>query len=243
MTHLDDGVLVAIRDGALVPGDAREHVKSCLPCAAALEEARERETRVVQQLASLDDSVDVERAKEAVRARLDATPARNPVARATGIGHLGRAAAILLVFAGAAVAMPGSPVRTLVFGPEPVPAPTDPGTAQLASAGGVAVSMPDGRLDVVLNGLADGAILDIVLTDTPSARITAAPGSSFSIADGRAEADVLPGAVRLELPRLVEDVSVVVDGVEYLVGGPAGIEIVGPGAQQAGDMIRFEIVR
>ena len=40
MTHLEEGTIVAIRDGETVPVEAEEHLRSCVPCRTALDDAR-----------------------------------------------------------------------------------------------------------------------------------------------------------------------------------------------------------
>ncbi len=73
------------------------------------------------------------------------------------------------------------------------------------------------------------------------ARIAAAPGSSFSFTEGRAEATVALGPVRVELPRFAAEVSVEVDGRTYLRRTSAGLEVLEPVVEQTDEMIRFVI--
>lgn len=244
MTHLDEGTILALRDGALVTGDAREHIASCGRCAGALGEAGRRADAVAQALATIDRPVDVEAAKARVRARLDRAPERNPV-RTLGVGHLGRAAAILLLAAGAVTAaLPGSPVRDWLR-PTPdattVPPEAVAAIAQEAHEGGIVVSVPDGRIDVVLTGVQAGSRLDVVWRDAATARISAAAGSSFSYAEGRAEARVSAGPVRVELPRYAPVVSISVDGRTYLRRSSSGLELLAPVVEQSDDLIRFVV--
>ena len=42
MTHLDEGAIVTLRDGALVAGEAREHLTGCSVCRTAVAEAERR---------------------------------------------------------------------------------------------------------------------------------------------------------------------------------------------------------
>ena len=230
MSHLDEGTIVAIRDGALVSGDASEHLAVCPQCQTGLEDARGRADLIAGALAGLDEQVDTEVAKHAVRVRLDSARDRSQGPGRT-LWHVGRAAAVLLVATGAAYALPGSPVPGWLFTTDAIsevePSVTD--RAQEPSLeGGIEVSVPGGRIHIVLNGVAPGSDLDIVWRDAPVARIAAAPGSSFSFSEGLAEATVAPGPVRVELPRFASSVSVEVDGRIYLRRTSAGLDVMEP---------------
>jgi hypothetical protein len=107
--------------------------------------------------------------------------------------------------------------------------------------GGIQVDVPEGRIHIVLTGLTPGSDLEVVWMDAATARISAAAGSSFSFAEGRAEARVAPGAVRVELPRFASLVSVEVDGRMYVQRTSAGLEVSGPVVEQTDDRIRFAI--
>ena len=243
MSHLDEGTIVALRDGSLVTGDVSEHLSECPQCQTALVSARQRAELIAESLAALDTQVDTEPAKAAVRARLDADR-EGPRATGRARWHLGRAAAVLLVTSGAAYALPGSPVRGWVFpgdaGPESV-AVVEGRVPETRRDGGIEVDVPEGPIHVVLTGLAPGSELEVVWIEAMTARIAAAAGSSFSFAEGRAEARVTPGPVRVELPRFALVVSVEVDGRIYLRRTSAGLEIPGPVVEQTDDRIRFAI--
>jgi len=243
MTHLDEGTIVALRDGALVSGDASEHLHGCGRCRTALEESELQAGRVAAALERLDEPFDVEAAKRRVRDRLDAAPERT--LRRRGGLHLGRAAAILLIAAGAVSALPGSPVRTWLLpastDADPVPATTSP-TQESLSEGGIVVNVPDGRMEIVLSGVEPGSEVEVLWMDAATARVSAAAGSSFSFAEGRAEARVAPGPVRVELPRYAPTVSVQVDGRTYLRrSSEGGLEVLEPTEERSEDRIRFVV--
>jgi len=243
MSHLDEGTIVAIRDGALVGGDASEHLAACSQCRTGLDDARRRAELIAGELAGLDTPVDTVLAKEAVRKRLDSArdPSRGP---GRTLWHLGRAAAVLLAATGAAYALPGSPVPGWFSSTDVVPA-VGPDVVDRAQEppleGGIEVSVPEGRMQIFLNGVTPGSELVIVWVDAPIARIAAAPGSSFSFTEGRAEATVAPGPVRVELPRFAQSVSVAVDGRTYLRRTSAGLEVMQPTVVQTDERIRFVI--
>ncbi len=97
MSHVDPGTIAMIRDRGLVDADADRHVRGCLTCRAALDEARTRSERVDEALSALTDGLDIDvvRAKADVRRRLDERreavhrPSRSP------LWALGRAAVLL----------------------------------------------------------------------------------------------------------------------------------------------------
>jgi len=243
MSHIDEGTIVALRDGSLVTDDASEHLSECPRCRTTLDDARRRAELIAESLSALDGPIDYEAAKAALRARLDSgreggrTPGRTR-------WHVGRAAAVLLVTAGAAYALPGSPVRDWVFPTDADPEPTagvEGGVSETLQEGGIEVNVPEGRIQIVLTGLAPGSDLVVAWMDAATARIAAAPGSSFSFAEGRAEARVAPGPVRVELPRFAPVVSVEVDGRMYLRRTSAGLEVSGPVVERTDERIRFTI--
>jgi hypothetical protein len=103
------------------------------------------------------------------------------------------------------------------------------------------VSVPDGRIEVVLTGVQPGSRLDVVWRDAATARVSAAAGSSFSYAEGRAEARVTAGPVRVELPRYAPVVSISVDGRTYLRRSSSGLELLAPVVEQSDDLVRFVV--
>lgn len=241
MTHLEEGTIVAIRDGQLVDADAKAHVGTCAQCASALDGARRRAELVSSALSLLDAPVDTKRAKQVVRRRLDHQREAD-TATTRWVVHLRRAAAVVLLTAGAAYALPGSPVRGWL-GPEPETVDTPPGTtsAQESARGGIEVLVPDGRIRVSLTQVQPGVTIEVVWTDEARARISAAPGSSFSFGDGRAEADVAGGPVLVELPRLAPVISLVVDGRTYLRRSSGPLEVLEPTVQRTDDRLRFVV--
>lgn len=203
---------------------------------------------VLGALRTLDDDWDLEAARASVRnrvAELAATAAgarvlRAPTAAGTrgskgAVWSLSRAAGILLVTAAAAYALPGSPVRRWVQGGAnpTLPTPEAPATtlAQPEAdpvAGGIRLSVPGGALRVVLRDVAPGTEIRVTLVPGTEAAVYAPEGSRFTSAAGRVEARVVPGDVRVELPRGVDPVSLEVGGRVYLRGTDAGLDVSGP---------------
>lgn len=202
MSHASEAVLVAIRDGALVDADDSIHVSGCDVCSGELDRVSQRAFRVRAAIDDMDTPIDVERAKAAVRARLDRKRASERPRRNFSL-PLGRAAALLLVAAGAASALPGSPVRAWLG----VDGAVDPATAsteavqEVPGPGGIEVPVTDAGIIVTLRGVPAAEEVLVVWLDEPLARISAADGSSYGFADGRAEAVVTGGPVSVSLPR------------------------------------------
>lgn len=210
MRHVDEGTIVAIRDGALVTGEARQHVESCSECARSLAEARRRAEAIGAALASPAEPLDIERAKRQVRGWLDDRRAERPRRRFPL--PLGRAAALLLLAGGAVYALPGSPVRDWVRGSGSDEAPAVATDQEVLAAGGIEVPMPEEGIRVSLASVAAGAAVELIWVDEPVARILAGEGTSYSFAEGRAEAIVAPGPVRIEISRSAPSVSLSVNG-------------------------------
>jgi hypothetical protein len=249
MTHLEAGTLVAIRDGALVDGEAIGHLHTCVTCQQSLEAARERSAVIADALASLDDSHDLDRAKGTVRARLDRQREADRRPRRPFHTHLGRAAGVLLLAAGAAYALPGSPLRGWLETDEttnvtPSAAAVE-GTAAPAGEASdrseIEVPLTEGRIRVVLTGAAPGSEVDLVWTDGASARIAAGPDASYEVGVGRAEVDVGVAPVRLEIPRFAAIVLLDVNGRTYLRREGGALEVLVSPAERSEAGIRFTV--
>jgi hypothetical protein len=164
--------------------------------------------------------------------------------------HLGRAAILVLLTAGAAAALPWSPVRNLLSPRSSATteesavatgAEEAPTAASSDQPAGIAVALEDGSVHVVVRGAAPGSELSMVWTDQSSARLTAPPGSRFTYASGRVEVDASRGAVLIELPRSASAVSLDVDGQPYLRGSPSALDVPGPVVEQTDETIRFRV--
>lgn len=244
MTHLEEATVVALRDGEDVPATERHHIETCVPCADAVSEAERRAVMITESLAFLDDPVvDLEEARASIRARLDRTSERT--LRGGGwwmSAHMGRAAAVLLVAAGAVSALPGSPVRQWIAGDEtgPVADPTvRVAPAQEAQSAGVTVPVASTGIRVMVNSLGPLDRLEVVWVDGGSARVDAPSGSRFSYAQGRVEALVAGGPVRIELPRSGAPVTLEVDGIPYLTRTGDVVEVTGPVGERTDARILF----
>jgi len=90
MSHLDEGQLLALRDGAVTPAaEAAAHLAACAVCGEALEASRLRSLAVSGALGALDAGLDpghdLARARERVRLRVTEHTARTAGAAARGV--------------------------------------------------------------------------------------------------------------------------------------------------------------
>lgn len=259
MTHLDEGTLLAVRDGGSTSDAVRAHLESCAACRTALAAARARAEAIESTLTALDRPVEPTAAKAGVRARLGTGTTRaSRASRSWWSGtHLGRAAGLLLVTAGAAAAaLPGSPLRSFWVPsgpPEPAPgatvqdAATETGAAEHRASfsgedgTGIAVAVTDGSVHVIVRGADPGTDLAVTWTQQSSARVIAPAGSRFTYAAGRIEVDASRGDIRVELPRDAGEVSLEVDGRLYLQGSSVALQVFGPMVERTADTIRFRV--
>jgi hypothetical protein len=245
MNHLDEAILVAVRDREDGYEPATAHLAGCSMCTDELEEVERRAQVLGEALASLDEHVDVVRAKAAVRGRLDARREEAGAPRRMWRGHVGRAAAIVLLTAGAASALPWSPVRHWWVGEQAetptVSGPVGAAPQAAASLAGISVAVPQGRIAVIVRGARAGTEIEVVWVDQATARVSAPSGSGFTYGDGRAEVMAAPGPIRVELPRDASFASLEVDGRVFLERSADGLAVPGPAVERSEAGIRFVV--
>lgn len=153
----------------------------------------------------------------------------------SGSGHwarrsrLAQAAALVLIFAGAAAAaIPGSPVhewiaRTLAPASDPSPAsvsaPTDdPDTQTGPDETGLVVSPDSGHIRIELVGLPSGTEIVVRLTEEGGAGVFGPASSRLDLEGetGRIRVGAAAGPIRVELPRGLPTADLLVDGRVYL---------------------------
>jgi hypothetical protein len=238
-SHLDDGRVVMLRDGDPSYPQEAAHLDGCGVCTAEIGEARVRASVVADALSTLDFPVDVAAAKVAVRERVDRERAPAGPRRTIPIG---RAAAILLVTAGAAAALPWSPIspwRRTSAPPVSVPITTiQPAPQADADAtASVTVDVAE-RIEISVTTASGGSELVIVWRDGTSARVAAPRGSSFVLGASRVEVAATEGPIRIEAPRGA-GLAVVVNGRTYLERTPAGLTVSEPAAEVSDESVRF----
>jgi hypothetical protein len=147
------------------------------------------------------------------------------------------ASIVLLVGAGAAWAVPGSPLRSWWEGlraGEPIASTLAPEVAEVEPVPalvqddpvGVGVPLVFDRVDVSFEAVPEGAVLEVRIVDGERAWVEAPEGTSFEVeaATGTARAFVGSGSgrIRVELPRRATGSSVRVNGATlYPPASPA----------------------
>jgi hypothetical protein len=243
MSHLTERAIVELRDGVDVHADARAHLDECAACRAALEDAEARSVDIATALTDLDERFDVESARRAVRARL--AKGVTSVGRSRGrkaprsFWTLGRAAAFLLLTTGALSALPGSPVREFIRGRGPPPAPSALAPALSVEPVGIRMIVEDGPVVVELDQVPSGTAIEVRWVAGPAVAVRAAPGSSFSSAEGRVRATIVGGPVTVELPESIDEVSLTVNGRMYLRRSAGSEDVPGPVNERDAERIRF----
>lgn len=263
MSHLDEGQLLALRDGAVTPAaEAAAHLAACAVCGEALEASRLRSLAVSGALGALDAGLDpghdLARARERVRLRVTehtartagATPLRpRPIRWAAWSAS--KAAGLLLVTAAGLSALPGSPVRRWLderlapaveeATPSVAPAAAEAVAPPAPEEAGVRLPLTGGPLAVVLRDAAPGTEVRVRWITGSEAAVFAPAGSRFTSGRGRIEAAGVGGVVRVELPRGVVPVSLEVNGRILLRSTAEGLDVPGEAVERTGDGITFRL--
>ena len=268
MTHLDEGQLLALRDDPSAAAEEHaRHLGACPDCRRALETARLQAGAVASALEALEaDAGDVEQARRAVRQRV----ATHGAAAAGGVSlpgrttrravwSLSRAAGVLLVTAAGLSALPGSPVRSWIerrLGPGPEEAParlvapaSEPPAAEAPAAeaptaeAGVRLPLAGGSLAVILRGAQPGTEIRVTWVPGDEAALFAPVGSHFTSGEGRLEATLAPGPVRVEIRRGLPRLSLEVDGSVLLRATSQGLEVEGGVVERDAAGITFVVPR
>jgi hypothetical protein len=171
MTHIADDDLLAFLDGELREprrGEVEEHLETCSHCTAALE-ALDSSAR---QLTAALERIDRPPPEVELTAIFEKSESRGK--RRLARGALFRAAALLLMFAGAgAAAIPGSPVRDwLVSSLHDVrmwlagdTVPASELAPNVQGVAGVAVAAFNDQVRISLTDAAPDALVRVVLVD------------------------------------------------------------------------------
>lgn len=242
MSHLDEGTIVALRDRGPTPGDTRRHLEECVVCRDALAEARRRAESVEHALEALRADPDVESAKAEVRKRLDARRDAGRHRSSRLVWSLGRAAGLVLLFSGVVYALPNSPLRAWLHSdppPDHVGAPSITGLQRPDPEEGIEIEMPPEGLRIVLNSVDAGTRIEIRWLDAGQARIVAAAGSRYAISEGRAEAGVVSGPVRVDVPRDGSSITIEVNGRMILERIDGSLDVMGDVVSRSADRIVF----
>ncbi|HSM04719.1 MAG TPA: hypothetical protein VK858_08845 [Longimicrobiales bacterium] len=215
--HIDETLLIALRDEETVDADAWEHLSSCASCRASLTDARRRAEAMAELLSPSGPAVDVAAAKRAVRRRLR-TERRHDGRRTDRFRHLRRAAAVLLVSAGAAYAIPRSPIPAWLGLGDPVPVEPAAPVVESPASGGTAeaqevlvVAVTEG-IDIVIRELPPGTEVRMVWLAGTNAQIAAGPGARYTAGEGRVAATAPVGPIRMGIPRSASSITISLNG-------------------------------
>jgi hypothetical protein len=248
MGHPDEGMIRAFMDGeASGPWqDLGAHLTECPQCAALAE----GQVHALETLVEVLSCLDVEPAMERARARVLEKEAES---RRLGVilrRNIPRAASfVVLLTAGTAFALPGSPLREWLArtwetasgpgkaAPEASPAPAGATTAP-EMVGATIPATSDG-IELTVLGLPEGSSVRVVLVEGDRAGIFAGEGTRFRSEARRLVASEPPGDITMEIPRGATLVSVVVNGELYLRKTGEGLELLGPVRNRTPTEIRF----
>lgn len=248
MGHPDEGMIRALMDGEAVGQwkELRAHLDECPQCAATAGAQARAHGALVEALPFLDVEPPMEKARARVLRREAERRRPGVVLRR----NLPRAASfVVLLTAGTAFALPGSPLREWlattwksVSGPgeaatEASPAlegvPPTPGTV------GATIPATSDGLELRILELREGASVRVLLVEGNRAGIFAEEGTRFRSQAGRLEATQPPGDVTMEVPTDAAIVSIVVNGEVFLRKTAQGLELLGPVRDRTSTEIRF----
>ena len=108
---------------------------------------------------------------------------------------------------------------------------------------GVRVAVGDAGIRITLVEMAPGASIGVTWVEEGPAAVYAPEGTRFntSEAQGRIEAVVAAGPVRIELPRSASPATLLVNGSRYLEKTGERIDYAGPPALVDGATVRFQV--
>lgn len=221
MNHPTEGQILSLLDGELRGEERREvdaHLSRCADCTRAAEHLRAASDRFARSVQALG------------RPAPEADPA--DVRRSAGTPRVGRdwsrigrvAAAVVALVGGAAVALPGSPVRDWIGrsledaaafftgeGEVGQQAPAPPARIQRAEEAVIAVAPKDGKVVVSIEDAVPGAILRVRLSERGAAAVHG--GSDYRTAPGSIRVgQVGEGGLVVELPRGASEARVELRG-------------------------------
>jgi len=238
MTHPNEGLLLGLRDGESISETDRAHIMACTACLTSLDEARTRAELIRDALDEGVVRMDLERAKAAVRARLDIAEV-GPRFALIG-SNLRRAAAILLVTAAAVSALQTPLVRTwLSDRVAPATGSADQGAGPATAAGelrAIAVAAQPG-LVISLSGMDAGARMALVFEPRDDVEVSGTEGTRFTIADDRIEATDIVGSIVVRVPERAPSLTIMANGRMMFTGTESRYEIDASGIQADGGWV------
>ncbi|MFO8174457.1 MAG: zf-HC2 domain-containing protein [Gemmatimonadota bacterium] len=255
MGHPDEGEIRALLDGEAgeASRELEAHLQQCSRCGAV---ARDQELA----MAALSEAlalVDVTPSPGRLRRRIPRSRRNNEGFRLLARRYLPRAASVaLFLTAGAAAALPGSPVRQWVIqgweglspggaadsrNPAPIAEPMAATDEATGGPGMVGASLPvkAGGMTVRIRGVVEGGEIRVILVEGAQVGVFAGEGARFRTEAGSLEVRGAPGSVTVEVPRDAHEVEVLVDGLLYLRQRGGETEVLGPVRERTPTEIRF----
>lgn len=239
MRHLDDAAIELLLSGELDESQAerpRAHLAECDACSRRLAAARRQDQEIEALLSLLDHPVPA-LAAEKVMHRAGRRWQR-PYAAAAGIA--------LLVAAGAASALPGSPLRTWlgrVLGASQEP--SAPSLEEQRLPGGVSV-VPAGEFDLVWEAIQETGAMTISLTDGPELAVRVSggePGFSVGPQEIRVENAGSIADYEILLPRAAAHVQIRVGGSVVFTKQNGSIETMAIQDDAGNYVLEFAVLR
>lgn len=255
MGHPDEGLIRAFKDGEIAgrPGEMEGHLATCPQCARLAAEQEAVLATLGEALSLLDLAPPVGRAR--ARFLHAQTSGRTPWGLVRR--NIPRAASFaVLLTAGAAAALPGSPVRDWVVrgweaisdGGSVTAVPQAP-LPEALSAGpegtghpelvGATIPVAAGDIRLHIEEMAPGAEIRVLLVDGDRAGVFAGEGTRFRTEEGVLEARGAPGPITVEIPRGAPSVEMRVNGVTYLWMRGETLDLSGPVVERSPNEIRF----
>lgn len=255
MGHPDEGQIRALMDGEA--GEAgpelEAHLQRCPRCAAVARDQEAALAALSEALALGDAPLSPGRARRRVpqlarKKRGRWVPARR---------YLSRAASIAIFFtAGAAAALPGSPVRQWVIqgweglsrggatGSRTPDTAVQPFAATGEAAGdlemvGASLTVKEGGMTVRIGDVEENAEIRVILVEGDQVGVFAGEGTRFRTEAGSLEVRTPPGSVTVEVPRGAQGLELLVNGLLFLRQRGGETEVLGPVREQTPTEIRF----
>jgi anti-sigma factor RsiW len=204
MGHLDDVSIELLLSGELDESEAQRglaHLAECATCGRRLAAAREQDKEIEALLSLLDHPVP----------QLGSEDVMQRARRRRRHSHTAAAGIALLLLAGAASAVPGSPLRTWLAGfLGASPETSTPPAAEQGVAAGVSV-VPTGEFELVFAAVQEAGVVRIVITDEPEVAVRAvggAPGYSVEPDQVRIENAGSTADYEILLPRSARHVRI-----------------------------------
>lgn len=282
MGHPDEGRIRAFLDGeaGVESLEIQAHLQSCSLCADLARGQEETMTVLTEALSLMDVAPVTDQVRDRISGLAGGTPGledpslvqrnnasiqgprsresrRGPTAlRSLVRENLPKAASVaILLTAGAAAALPGSPLREWFSGTgrdsadmEGLEAPgiVSPTTQQPQGSPpvgteevGASLPVKAGGMTIRIEEMKEGAEIRVRLVDGDRAGIFAGQGTRFRTEEGLMEARGAPGSVTIEVPRQTGRLELLVDGILFLRQRYGELEIPGPMRERTQDEIRF----